>query len=148
MRTDLWELDADAPEWLPTIIYRLLEVGVPPTSCAKAFDVDVQVIKDMQTETRVEKFGTAELSEAMFYMIWKAYEQMLELMETAPLDKRLRILTNLMTRASSMAEGQAPDSMKKMQDEFASLAADLSTAESPGAESSIYELIPTDNVGE
>ena len=47
------------------VVDRLLEVGVPPTAIAKAFDIDPFVVRDRATELRVERYGSAELSEAL-----------------------------------------------------------------------------------
>jgi hypothetical protein len=140
---DLWTLESDAPDWLPLIVDRLLTVGVPPTAIANAFDLDVQVVKDLLADRRVQKFGTAELSEALHNLMWEAYEDLLNLQKTAPITKRMQIDMTLISKASSMIGSQEPDSISKLQGEVATMMAEVrSVPTDPGT--SIYETNSTD----
>lgn len=140
---DLWQLEVDAPDWLPSVVTRLLSVGVPPTAIANAFDLDVQVVKDIVTTDHIKRFGTAELSEALYKLMWDAYEDLLNLQKNAPVAKRMQIDMTLISKASAMIGSQEPDSMAKMQAELAAMTAEVRQVPvNPGT--SIYESTPDD----
>lgn len=140
--TDTWhDLDPTAPDWLTIIIKRLLAVDVPPTALAKAFDLDVEPIRELLIDMRVEKYGTAELAEAMHALMWKAYDDTISLMEKAAPSRRLQLNLALLSKASALVGGGTPDSLQKMQHEFAELA--LETRGSEMA-TGIYEPGPSD----
>lgn len=136
--TELWELDIDSPEWLPTIITRLLEVGVPPTAISNAFYVEVDAIKEMQMGLRISKYGTAELAEAMHSLMWAAYEDTLELIKQAPPARRLQLNMNLLAKAQTLVGNQTPDGVLQIQAELAAMMAETRRTESDPT-SSIYE---------
>ena len=140
---DLWLLEADEPEWLPAIIDRLLDVGVPPTAIANAFDLDVQVVKDILIDRRVSKYGTAELGEAMHALMWKAYENTLQMIDQAPMARRLQINMTLLSKASALVGSQTPDGIAKMQTEMEAMMAEARATETPTT-GSIYETNATD----
>ena len=140
---DLWQLEVDTPEWLPTIIDRLLLVGVPPTAIANAFYVDVQLVKDRLIDTRIAKYGTAELGEAMHSLMWKAYEDTLTLLEQAPMAKRLQMNMSLLSKASALVGSQTPDGIARMQAELESMMAETRSTPNP-VRDSIYEPVPHD----
>jgi hypothetical protein len=118
-------------------IVSLIEVGVPISAISKALNIELSDLRDLQRDLRIAKYGTAELAEAMQFAIWKAYDNLLEMMETAPLATRIRISMTLVSRASSLAGSATPDSIAKMQQEMASLAEEMTETQlSPS--SSIY----------
>lgn len=142
---DVWELDPDSPEWLETIIIALLEVGVPPTAIGKAFRIDPQTIKELQAEIHVVKYGTAEISEAINFLMWRAYEDSLAILDSAPSASRQRFITTLLSRQSAIVGKESPESISRMRGELESLWADIGV-EAPAIES-IYapsEFTPTD----
>lgn len=135
---DLWQLEVDSPEWLPTIIDRLLSVGVPPTAVANAFYLDVQVVKDRLIDGRISKYGTAELGEAMHALMWRAYEDLLTLIDSAPMSKRIQINMTLLSKASALVGSQTPDGIARMQAEFEEMMAETRRIPTH-ARDSIYE---------
>lgn len=142
---DVWELDPDEPDWLETIIIALLEVGVPPTAIGKAFRIDPQAIKELQAELNVEKYGTAEISEAINFLMWRAYEDSLAILDSAPSASRQRFITTLLSRQSAIVGKESPQSIARMRGELEKLWADMGV-EDPAVES-IYapsEFTPTD----
>lgn len=141
----LWQLEVDDPEWLPAIIDRLLDVGVPPTAVANAFGIDVQVVKDILIDRRVQKYGTAELGEAMHALMWKAYENTLQMIDQAPMQRRLQINMTLLSKASALVGSQTPDGIAKMQAEMEAMMAEARQTDTPSTPTgSIYETYPDD----
>jgi hypothetical protein len=134
---DAWhDLDPTAPDWLTLIIKRLLAVDVPPTALAKAFDLDVEPIRELLIDMRVERYGTAELAEAMHGLMWKAYADTVSLMEKAAPSRRLQLNLALLSKASALVGGGTPDSVAKMQAEFSQLAQETRGS---GMDIGIYE---------
>lgn len=143
MDEELWALEVDDPEWLPTVIQRLLSVGVPPTAVSKAFDLDVQVVKEYQVTDRIARYGTAELGEAMHFLMWKAYEDTVQLLERAPMSKRLSMNMALLSKASTLVGSQTPDGIARMQSLLGEMFAETRRTDEE-VKSSIYETNPLD----
>lgn len=112
-------------EWLEEVCVRLLEVGVPPTSLSKAFNVDVAAIKDLQAQLHTVMYGTAEISEAMNFLMWRAYRDALDILESAPSATRTRFITNLLSRQSVILGKESPQSLERMRGELQSLIAGI-----------------------
>jgi hypothetical protein len=129
-----------ADDFLSWAVIRLLESGVPPTAIAKAFDIALEPVKELQAELRIDKYGTAELAEAMHNLIWLAIEDIQTIIATSPIDRRMRMDMNLISRASSIVQGQTPDSLAKMQAEMLELASEVAASDSTTEGGSIYEI--------
>lgn len=143
--SDLWELDVDAPDWMEKVVTRLLEVGVPPTAVSKAFYVELEAVKDLQSTLHIARYGSAELSEAMLFFMWKMIDDAYELLETAPIAQKARLMTTMLARASSMVQAADPEGMEKMRSEFAKLTSSIQSTQT--AVPSIYaspEFSPVD----
>jgi hypothetical protein len=127
---DLWELDIDDPGWLTPVATRLLEVGVPPTAISKAFSVELDAVKELQDTLHIQRYGSAELSEAMLFFMWKMIDDAYEMLETAPIQSRTRLMTTMLSKASSMVQAADPEGLAKMRDEFAKLTSSIQSTES------------------
>ena len=125
MAIDVWELEQTAPDWLEQIVICLLEVGVPPTALSKAFRVDVDAIKEIQATLLVQKYGTAEISEAMNFLMWRAYQDALSILESAPSATRMRFITTLLSRQSVILGKESPQSLERMRSELNNLIASI-----------------------
>lgn len=123
---DPWELDPDEPEWLEHICKLLLQVGVPPTALSRAFMVDVDAVKELQATVNVEKYGTAEISEAMNFLMWRAYQDAQDILSHAPIQVRMRFITTLLSRQSVILGKESPQSLERMRSELESLIAGVS----------------------
>lgn len=121
MKSDPWELDIDAPDWMTSVSTRLLEVGVPPTAISKAFYVELESVKELQNTLHVTQYGSAELSEAMLFFMWKMIGEAHEMLDNAPTPQKARLMTTLLARASSMVQAADPEGMEKMRGEFLKL---------------------------
>ena len=120
---DPWELDPDEPDWLEQICRLLLEVGVPPTALSRAFKVDVDALKELQATCNVESYGTAEMSEAMNFLMWRAYNDAHDILTHAPMQTRIRFITTLLSRQSIILGKESPQSLERMRAELSSLIA-------------------------
>jgi len=131
---DVWELDPDEPAWLEIICISLLQVGVPPTAIGKAFRIDPQALRELQAELHVVKYGTAELSEAINFLMWRAYEDAHAILDSAPSAMRQRFITTLLARQSAIVGKESPESISRMRGELEELWSDIGV-EAPATES-------------
>lgn len=93
------------------MVDRLLEVGVPPTAIAKAFEIDPFVVRDRANELRVERYGAAELSEALANLQWEAFEQAKAMLYDAPYSVRTRFIMNILSKTMSLTARQNPETI-------------------------------------
>jgi hypothetical protein len=128
-RFDPWTLDIDAPDWVTTVCTRLLEVGVPPTAVANAFYVELDAVRELQDTLRVKRYGSAEVAEAMSFLMWRMIDDAYEMLETAPIHSRTRLMTTMLARASSMIQKSDPEGMDKMRNDFLKLAGTIQSTE-------------------
>jgi hypothetical protein len=126
---DPWQLDIDSPDWLSTITIRLLEVGVPPTAIAKAFYVELDAVRSLQDTLHIQRYGSAELSEAMTFFMWKMIDDAYTMLETAPIHSRTRLMTTMLARASTLAAKADPEGMDKMRNEFLKLTSSIQSTQ-------------------
>ncbi len=120
---DAWVLDPDEPDWLETVIRLLLEVGVPPTAISRAFQIDVFAVRELQSELLIQRYGTAEISEAMNFLMWRAYSDAMEILTSSPPQLRTRFITTLLSRQSVILGKQSPEGLNRMRSELESLIA-------------------------
>lgn len=137
---DIWQLDEDAPTWLETICTRLLQVGVPPTAISKAFTVDVAAIKDLQATLHTQQYGTAEFSEAVSFLRWRAYSDAHAILDQAPSATRTRFIITLLTHSSRILGKESPEELARMRDQLSDLFAGIGVPDPPSG--SIYETSP------
>jgi hypothetical protein len=112
-------------EEFATIVDRLLEVGVPATAVAKAFTIDPFVVRDRQNELRVEKYGAAELSEAMANLQWQALDQARFMIHEAPYNVRSRFVMAILSKTMSLTARQSPETIGTMRNELLNLMGEM-----------------------
>lgn len=96
------------------IVDRLLEAGVPPTAVANAFAIDPFTVKDRINDLRVQRYGAAELSEAMQQLQWEAFEQAKRMIYDAPHGPRTRFIMAILGKTMSLTARQNPETMGNM----------------------------------
>lgn len=137
---EVWDLDPDQPYWLESILRRLLAVGVPPTALSKAFNLDVTPIRELEATMHIEQYGTAEISEAMNFLIWRAFADGMDILDNAPSASRQRFITTLLSRQSSIVGKQSPEALARMRAELDSLYGHIGVADPQSG--SIYATSP------
>ncbi len=118
-------------EQLAEIIHRLLVVGVPPTALAKGFDLPVADLKALQSQIRIASYGTDELTEAMTFLIWDAYNASLELMHEGPPSSRMRMVSLILSRSMQLAGRQPPETLDRMREMLLEMAKSMETTDTP-----------------
>ena len=119
----------DAPT-LIEVVRRLLNVGVPPTAVANAFDIDPAPVKAVARMMRREAYGTEELAEAHAFLTWAAYEEMLTLLRTGSPEMRAKIAMQLQSKAMAISARHTPEEVSMGRQAIAALIGDLEYTES------------------
>ena len=119
----------DAPT-LIEVVRRLLNVGVPPTAVANAFDIDPAPLKAIARMMRREAYGTDELGEANAFLTWAAYEEMLNLLRTGSPEMRAKVAMQLQSKAMSISARQTPEDVAMARAALGALVADIEYTES------------------
>jgi hypothetical protein len=114
-------------EEFAVIVDQLLEVGVPPTAVARAFQIDPLVVKDRINELRVEKYGAAELAEATAQMQWEALAQARAMIHDAPYNVRVKFIQGILGRTMSLTARQSPETVGNMRRDLQELYQQLVT---------------------
>jgi hypothetical protein len=111
------------------LIALLLEQSIPPTAIAKALDIEPDFVQGMLAQIRVQRYGTAEISEAMVYLMWKAYDSAVEMLHTGSPANRLRTINMILSRTVGMASRQDPEEFARLRSEMTRLIEDAKTVE-------------------
>jgi hypothetical protein len=103
------------------VVDRLLEVGVPPTAIAKAFEIDPFVVRDRANELRIERYGAAELAEALANLQWEAFEQAKTMIYDAPYSVRTRFIMAILSKTMSLTARQNPETIGNLRQDVLDL---------------------------
>ena len=103
------------------MVDRLLEVGVPPTAIAKAFEIDPFVVRDRANELRIERYGAAELAEALANLQWEAFEQAKTMIYDAPYSVRTRFIMAILSKTMSLTARQNPETIGNLRQDVLDL---------------------------
>lgn len=117
------------PATLIEVVRRLLNVGVPPTAIANAFEIDAGPIKAVARKIRREAYGTDELAEATAYLTWTAYEEMRNLLQSGSPEMRAKVAIQLQSKAMSVSARQTPEEVQMARGALGELIADLEITE-------------------
>jgi hypothetical protein len=109
------------PEEFEEIVDRLLEVGVPPTAVGKAFDIDPFVVRERVNHLRVERYGSAELAEALGNFQWEMLEEAKRMVYEAPFGVRARFIISMVGKSMSLTARQSPETTGTMRKQLLDL---------------------------
>src|SRR5580692_10221630 len=85
------------------LISSLLAHSIPPTAIAKALAIDADFTRSLLSQLRTQRYGTAEISEAMTFLMWKAYDEAIDMLQTSSPAIRLRTINMILSRSVGMA---------------------------------------------
>jgi hypothetical protein len=108
-------------EELTHLLDRLLEVGVPPTAIAKAWDIDPFLVRDRMNDLRVQQYGTAELAEALALVQWEMLEEFKHMVHDAPYTDRARFIMGMVSKTMSLTAKQNPETLGNMRQDLLEL---------------------------
>lgn len=113
------------------MVDRLLEVGVPPTAVAKAFEIDPFVVRERMNDLRIERYGAAELSEALAALQWEAFDQAKAMIYDAPYNVRSRFIMGILSKTMSLTARQSPETIGNMRRDLLDLMGGVGDAGAP-----------------
>lgn len=108
-------------EELTHLLDRLLEVGVPPSAIAKAWDIDPFLVKDRMNDLRIGRYGNAEMSEALANVQWEMLEEFRSMIHDAPYTERARFITAMVGKTMSLTARQNPEMLGNMRNDLLQL---------------------------
>jgi hypothetical protein len=104
---------------------RLLEVGVPPTAIARAFDEDPDFVRGALSHMHVEQYGTDEIAEAMTHLIWVGYETALHEIRYGTPASKARFIQLVLARSIGLAGKSTPETSAKIREALEKMAGDM-----------------------
>lgn len=107
------------------LITRLLEVGVPSTAIAKAFSMDPFVVRGMMADLRVQKYGAAEMAEALAVLQWDALAEAKAMIHDAPYNVRTKFISGILSKSMSLTARQSPETMGNLRSDFLDLLGEM-----------------------
>lgn len=110
---------------LEAMVERLLAEGVPPGVISRAFDLNVELVKERLTHVRRAKYGTDDLSEYMEQMQWTAVEEALKTMTSGSVAEKSRFVAAILGKQMAVAARRTPEAQRKATDALMDLMADM-----------------------
>lgn len=95
------------------LLHLLLSNGVPPTALSRALSLDIDFIRGIQNQVRVQRYGTAEIAEAMNWLMWEAFDEAVDLLHTGSPTNRIRAVAMVLPRSVGMAAKQDPEEFSR-----------------------------------
>jgi hypothetical protein len=103
------------------LVSSLLAHSIPPTAIAKALAIDADFTRSLLSQLRTQRYGTAEISEAMTFLMWKAYDEAIDMLQTSSPAIRLRTINMILSRSVGMASRQDPEEFERLRKHMESL---------------------------
>jgi hypothetical protein len=110
------------PPVLVELLRRGLNVGVPPTALASMFDLPPEVLQNLNLTVRREMYGTAELSEVISYLTWKAMEETLSMLTRGSPEQKTKAINMILGKALATSVRQTPEEVKRAREDLLAVA--------------------------
>lgn len=120
---------SDIETLMSNMVERLLIEGVPPGVIARAFELNVELIKERQSQVRRVKYGTDDLSEYMEQMQWTAVEEALKTMQSGSVAEKTRFVSAILGKQMAVAARRTPESQRKATDSLMDLMQEMRNGE-------------------
>lgn len=105
------------------LLQQLIMAGIPPTAIAIAFDLEVDFVRGIANELRVRRYGTSEISEAMAWLMWEAYDEAVKMLHSGSPANRIRAIAMILPRSVGMAARQDPEEFGRLRSRMEELIA-------------------------
>jgi hypothetical protein len=116
------------------LLRRGIRAGIPPTALANMMDIDPEVVQNFAINIRRGRYGTAELSEALSYLTWQAYEEMLHIIKHGSPADKLKATGALMGKALATSVRQTPEEVARARQDLLAMIAQERIIEIEGEE--------------
>ena len=122
------------PDTLIELLRRGLRAGIPPTALANMMDMEPEVVQTFSINVRRGRYGTAELSEALSFLTWEAYEEMLHTLRRGSPELKLKATMALMGKALATSVRQTPEEVARAREDLLAIIAEKKIIELEGEE--------------
>ena len=137
-----------SPDTLIELLRRGLKAGIPPTALANMFEMDPEVTQAFAINVRRGRYGTAELSEALSFLTWEAYEQMLHTINRGSPELKLKATMALMGKAPATSVRQTPEEVARARDDLLAIIAEKKIIEIEGDEVEQSAFVAVDDTAD
>ncbi len=127
-------------------ITNLLSNGVPTGPISRSFGVDQALVKELQANIRVHKYGSEEISELLSALMFDAYLEARTIMKHGSPAMKSKMIGMVLGRAMSLVNRQSPEAFERVRAEMMALMGDIKNVD--GDEPSLYpesEYSPIDD---
>lgn len=104
------------PQEFQNIAFRLLEEGVPPSVISRALDLSPELVKRAQSEVRVKRYGTDDMTEYMEQLQWDAVDEARQTIATGSAAEKSRVLGMVLGKQVALSARRTPESVRQSQD--------------------------------
>lgn len=133
------------PDTLIELLRRGLRAGIPPTALANMMEMEPEVVQTFAINVRRGKYGTAELSEALSFLTWTAYEKTLFIIEHGSPELSLKASSMLMGKALATSVRQTPEEVARGREIVLAIAAEEKIIELEGEEVEASQFVAVDD---
>ena len=110
------------PATLVECLRKGLNVGIPPTALANMFDLEAEVVQNLAITVRREQYGSAELSEVLSFLTWKAIEEQFNIITKGSPEMRLKATQMVLGKALSVSVRNTPEEVKRAREDLLAVA--------------------------
>lgn len=114
---------------LELIVESLLVEGVPPGIVARVFELEPDLVKDIQRQVRVKRYGTDDLTEFTEQLQWDAIDKAREVIFKGSAVDSTRFVSAILGKQIALAARRTPDSQRRATDAVLKLFEDMRTGE-------------------
>lgn len=112
---------------------------------ANMMEMDPEVVQTFAINVRRGKYGTAELSEALSFLTWTAYERTLHILEHGSPELSLKAASQLMGKALATSVRQTPEEVARGREIVLAIAAEEKIIELEGEEVEASVFVAVDD---
>lgn len=103
---------------LVELLRRGLAYGVPPTALSNMFDLELEVVENLQSVVRREEYGAAELSEVLSNLTWQSIRVTMNILQSGSNEMKMKAAQNILSKALATSVRQTPEEIKKARNEL------------------------------
>lgn len=114
---------------LELIVESLLVEGVPPGIVARVFTLEPDLVKEIQRNVRVKRYGTDDLTEFTEQLQWDAIDKAREVIFSGSAVDSTRFVSAILGKQIALAARRTPDSQRRATDAVLDLFEKMRTGE-------------------
>lgn len=114
---------------LELIVESLLVEGVPPGIVARVFTLEPDLVKEIQRNVRVKRYGTDDLTEFTEQLQWDAIDKAREVIFSGSAVDSTRFVSAILGKQIALAARRTPDSQRRATDAVIDLFEKMRTGE-------------------